>query len=118
LSIEKKTKAGMALAATKTASLDSIGFERDMSLWDDRFAQLETFKERHGHCRVNSNYDQETALGLAQWGSRQRRSLSKEKKTEAGMALAAVKIASLNSIGFDWDMSKDSRTKNANATDY
>ena len=80
-----------------------------MLSWDERFAQLKAFKERHGHCMVTVKYDRQTATGLAQWVHEQRLQLRREKKTERGRASAAVKIAALDVVGFEWKPGKRNR---------
>ena len=56
--------------------LESIGFQwavRDtanVEAWENRFAELQMFKSRHGHCKVPSEWEENPQLG--RWVSFQR----------------------------------------------
>ena len=75
----------------RIAKLEAIVFCWDIhgALWDKRYAELEAFKETHGHCCVPSSTD------LGDWcvGVRRRR---KEGR------VSAERIAQLDALGFRW----------------
>jgi hypothetical protein len=62
--------------------------------WDRHFQQLLAFRDRHGHCRVPSTWQE--APGLAVWVVAQR-------NYKATHRLAAGRVARLEEIGFLWD---------------
>jgi len=61
--------------------------------WLSKFEQLKKFKAKHGHCVVARTGHSE----LGRWVVRQR----SENKT-GSMSYRAIKVAKLNSLGFDW----------------
>lgn len=79
--------------------LESIGFEwrgvrkAAAERWEQRFAQLVAFRERHGHCRVPAKWREDTAFG--HWVYNQRLFKRKGK-------LSAERIRRLEEIGFEW----------------
>ncbi|MCX6981027.1 MAG: Helicase associated domain protein [Verrucomicrobia bacterium] len=60
--------------------------------WDERFGQLEAFREKQGHCNVPDRFPENPSLG--KWVRWQRFNRSE---------LAPERIARLEQIGFDWD---------------
>lgn len=63
--------------------------------WVKRFGELSDYKKEHGDCNIpSSNLENAT---LRRWVQRQRY----EKRTGT-LSMAKIKIAKLNSIGFDW----------------
>ena len=79
--------------------LESIGFQwavRDtanVEAWENRFAELQMFKSRHGHCKVPSEWEENPQLG--RWVSFQR------QKRQGGK-LDLERQHRLEEIGFDW----------------
>lgn len=79
--------------------LDHIGFEwklRDkapVKAWEERYAELCTYKGRFGDCEVPAKWAENTALGS--WVSTQR--LNKQLLTD-------THIKKLDAIGFNWDI--------------
>lgn len=77
--------------------------------WEDRFEELVTFKEKHGHCLVPTK-----SLGLGSWCHNQRQNYKKFKNNQKqsgennSSKINAEKIAALNKIGFVWDCQKSS----------
>ena len=93
------TQRAMAVAGTLSAErwqrLTDIGIDimgRD-ERWQMRFAQLRQYRERFGHCRVPAKWKEDVPLG--HWVHVQRD--FKKKGT-----LSAMRIALLESIGFEW----------------
>ena len=76
-------------------ALNLIGFVWKMAdwQWDQKFAELEGFKERYGHCRVPAHWPENTSL--ARWVGCQR----KRKRSEE---IAMDQAARLQALGFEW----------------
>ena len=87
--------------ADRIAKLESAGFDWEVSSagsevdWNIRFAQLEAFKAKHGHCRVPGVFQANPPFGT--WVHRQR-TLFKEGRMKAD------RIAKLEAIGFKWQL--------------
>ena len=73
-------------AVVSTALVDRLGVT-----WDERYGQLQGYKERFGHCNVPSEGSQ-----LGSWVHTQR---SRRKRGE----LSPGRIAQLDALGFLWD---------------
>jgi superfamily II DNA or RNA helicase len=88
------------LPSYRIARLDALGFEwRDntqgykVDRWESKFAELEAFRIRHGHCRVPARWPESPALGI--WVVRQRRMCKAGK-------ISPDRIAKLDALNFDW----------------
>jgi superfamily II DNA or RNA helicase len=88
-----------SLTPNQLKRLNSLGFTWDpfAEQWEERFAALEKFKQREGHCRVAKKH-QEEELNLGAWVMNQR----SKKDT-----LTPERIARLDRIGFSWDPRAD-----------
>jgi hypothetical protein len=65
--------------------------------WEEKFAALEAFKAREGHCNVLQKYPDDVELGrLGKWLTKQR--VAKKRNT-----LSDQRAASLESIGVAWE---------------
>jgi hypothetical protein len=86
------------LSSNRIARLEALGFEWDpiTSNWEHNFEKLLAFKDEHGDCRVPARWSKDEQLG--RWVSVQRIFYSKEK-------ISPDRIARLNAIGFEWDLS-------------
>lgn len=84
------------LHVDRIALLNKIGFEWkiEIATWDERFAELCSFKERFGHTRVHVKWPENPRLGG--WVTCQR---GKHRKK----CLSAQREQLLDSIGFEWD---------------
>lgn len=84
------------LSRDQIERLDGVGFIWDVQglIWDKMFAKLKMFKDRFGHCNVETGWKEEPAL--ADWVSAQRTRRNK------GL-VDADRILQLDSIGFVWD---------------
>lgn len=101
------------LTPTRIQALDEIQFEwkvgrwKNALSWDERYAQLVEHKNRHGHCNVSKDYDEQHAPGLKAWVANQRSYLtrvpSKEKKVKSAATMSEEKVASLKKIGVDFE---------------
>jgi hypothetical protein len=84
--------------------LEENGFKWEVTTgeksWDERFADLLTFKEVHGHCDVPGKYPNNPSLGV--WVSNQR---SNRKRGE----LTSDQKKRLNEAGFIWEKKPRSR---------
>lgn len=76
-------------AAVTTRCLENL-----YSSWDHWLGRLKAFKERFGHCNVETGWKEDPSL--AGWVSAQRTRRNKE-------SLGQEKIARLDEIGFIWD---------------
>ena len=87
----------------RIALLESIGFIWDAqeALWQQRYIELKDYKVKHDHCNLPALRSQNPQL--ATWVSYQRakyRLYRKGKKSP----MTEERIASLESIGFEWDL--------------
>jgi hypothetical protein len=62
--------------------------------WEEGFAHLKTYKEKHGDCSVPKNYKPADGYALGSWVGTQR--VSKE-------SLAPDRIQRLDELGFLWN---------------
>jgi superfamily II DNA or RNA helicase len=85
------------LSKQRIALLEKLGFEWDIinNVWDSYFQELQLFKDKFGHCRVNQRSTTHKKLGI--WVFNQRLRYRKGK-------LTADRIAKLESIGFEWNV--------------
>ena len=106
-SLRHRKKEG-TLAKDRILLLDSLGFcwERKPSIaaanaaaWKQRINDLKSFKKKHGHCNVPSDYSPNRSLGI--WV----RNIRSKKK--AGK-LAKDRIRRLEGLGFSWVLIKRS----------
>ena len=83
------------LNSEKINRLDKIGFQWDVleNVWEQRFSELLSFKERFGHCNVPDKWQENPKLG--NWIGVQRRSYQKGK-------ISQERISGLNEVGFLW----------------
>ena len=85
------------LSPDRIERLDALGFEWGprVAAWEEKFTELQDFKDRHGHCNVPAAYTENPELGI--WVSRQR----KLRKTNR---LSSDRINQLDTLGFQWDL--------------
>lgn len=86
------------LSEERIKKLNSLNFSWstvDQVPWEDRLSSLIAFKEREGHLKVPSSYEDDNNLG--RWVINTRRSYKLNK-------LSKFKINSLNQIGFEWEL--------------
>jgi superfamily II DNA or RNA helicase len=83
------------LSSDRLKLLDAVGFTWDplVANWEENFANLESFKSTHGHCRVPVTLKTDPKLG--KWVSHQRNFYVKGK-------LSADRIRRLEALGFEW----------------
>ena len=77
--------------------------EKNEMKWKDMFRKLKEFQEKHGHCNVPYNYDQD--LSLALWVTTQRREYSQKSWYGEGRTIRQDRKELLDSIGFCWNRS-------------
>ena len=83
-------------------ALENLGFVWDShsNYWEDRLAELEEFREKHGHCNVPTRYQENPRLAI--WAKVQRRQFklfcSKGSRKLSNMTLE--RISRLSSLGF------------------
>jgi predicted Ser/Thr protein kinase len=92
----QKLKKG-ELIADKARRLDDLGIAWDTleGQWEERFALLENYKLREGHCNVPFSH-QEDGVKLGQWVKVQRKTKKKGK-------LIADRAGRLEGLGISWD---------------
>jgi len=84
------------LSAERIKNLEEIGFEWNPheAGWQQMFAALKTYKQKHGHCRVRLRYKPNPQL--ATWVATQRNFYFKQQ-------LSAVRVKRLEEMGFEWE---------------
>ena len=73
---------------------ESEAEEMDEAKWEERFAELVDFKNKHGHCKVPRKFDENPHLGW--WVCYMRDRMRQGKLDEH-------KVMRLNNIGFVWN---------------
>ena len=81
------------------ASLNDLGFVWDVHdhWWEQGIARLRQYKAEHGHVLVPWGFETCDGFNLGHWVTRKRTTKSKGK-------LAKQQIASLDDLGFVWDV--------------
>jgi superfamily II DNA or RNA helicase len=94
---QRRFKRMNLLSEDRIKRLENLGFEWDFAstIWDKRFRELVSYKERHGHTRVSRDGKTNEKLGV--WVLHQRQF---RKRNE----LSPARISALDEIGFDWDV--------------
>ncbi|HDY67604.1 MAG TPA: hypothetical protein ENH85_07425, partial [Candidatus Scalindua sp.] len=84
------------LSNDKIKHLEEIGFEWDIyeSQWEQMFAMLKKYKDKHGDCNVPRDWTEN--IQLANWANAQR---GRYRITK----LSDERIKCLEEIGFEWD---------------
>jgi superfamily II DNA or RNA helicase len=84
------------LSGSRKTRLDALGFVWDPrgSAWELMFAELERYKDEHGHCNVPDDCKENPKLGT--WVGKQRAFRNAGK-------LSAARMARLDALGFVWD---------------
>jgi hypothetical protein len=95
------------LAAERERRLDEIGFDWSCGhvkaeTWEEKYTQLEAYRQRHGHSFVPVNCRENKSLGI--WVATQRRLEAKGK-------LGAAKKKKLSELGFVWGGDTQSHLK-------
>ena len=103
---DKLTKNGTAITQEHIDRLESIGFVwkfRTTMCWEDRFKQLETFRQEHGHCIVPQHYQKDHHFG--RWVSKQR---EQYRLLQAGKPsqITEERVKRLDSLGMVWNAKK------------
>ncbi|MBF0308608.1 MAG: helicase associated domain-containing protein [Magnetococcales bacterium] len=84
------------LAAEKVSRLEQLGlvWNPGSNLWEEQFAALAAFKEKHGHCMVPESWEEDPELG---WWIKIQRQLKRNGKLDQEQARR------LDELGFIWD---------------
>mmetsp|Transcript_8789 Transcript_8789/g.18877 ORF Transcript_8789/g.18877 Transcript_8789/m.18877 type:complete len:697 (-) Transcript_8789:102-2192(-) len=101
------------LTARRLQMLNDLGLEwnnKKTLKWDERFEQLKGFKQKHAHCIVPRNYEEDDAAGLGKWVAQQRHAykLMKEGKSST---MTAERAKQFNDIGMVWSILKQPETR-------
>ena len=98
----------MRLTEDRIRRLEAIGFKWMLDAsFDQRIEELKGFKEKHGHCDLNSSSKAKKSLGI--WSDRMRYA-HRGKRT---MKLTEDRIRRLEEIGFKWILLKAKTKKTA-----
>ncbi|MBI2926161.1 MAG: Helicase associated domain protein [Verrucomicrobia bacterium] len=91
----KKFRLGI-LTADRERKLSEVGATLDPheTWWNDRYARLIEFKNRHGHCNVPFRWQEDSDLG--QW-------LAQQRKRKMLGKLSALRTEKLEELGIVWD---------------
>ena len=83
--------------------LEGIGFEwePDAAIWNQRFGELQAYKERVGDCKVPAGWRDNPQL--AAWVNHHRQEKRKFDLGVTGAAITQERIAKLDEIEFEWD---------------
>jgi hypothetical protein len=97
--VQRKTKKKGKLIADRAGRLEGLGISWDTleGKWEERFALLENYRLREGHCNVPFSY-QEDGVNLGTWVFGQRSTKKKGK-------LVADRARRLEDLGMVWDRS-------------
>ena len=68
--------------------------------WQERFQELENFREHYGHCNVPTQWNENPKLGT--WVAMQRQAMKQGQLKED-------RIQMLNDLGFVWELRRGSR---------
>ena len=95
---DKSYNSAQPLNHEQVVLLDKLNFYWDPheERWQEKFKELQIFKEQHGHCQVEKEAD--THKELCQWVNVQRRQKFQDKLAEKRMAL-------LEHLDFSWKSS-------------
>ena len=101
----KKSK---CMTADRIDKLEKIGFVWDQkeTQWNESFAKLKAYKEKHGHCNVPGGYPDDPSLGI--WVQNQRSSYfdNRSGMTADRIQQLEARIQQLEAIGVEWDINK------------
>ena len=93
------------LTEERIKKLEDLGFEWSPlgNSWDDRYDELDVYKNKHGNCLVPHHYPDNKALG--KWVDKQRTQyrLRREGKQTP---LTEDRIKLLDEVGFVWSVKK------------
>ena len=97
------------LTVSRIVALNDLQFHRDMTtqkdLWNQRYEQLLSFYQEHGHANVPEDYEPNPALG--QWVMNQRTQYRRHADGQL-TALSEERIALLEQLDFRWRYREDS----------
>jgi hypothetical protein len=90
------------LTDERQSNLDVIGFVWDAhgGAWDQRLNALKAFRERYGHCKVPSKYEDDRPLAV--WVKYQRHQMKLRLKGKKN-ALTEQRVMNLINLDFDWN---------------
>ena len=97
------------LTDDRITKLEDLGFKwrRDektvRKTFEDRFADLQYFKNKHGHCNVPKRYKENPSLGS--WCQKIRQMKSGSLPNAGVYKLTDDMIVKLEDIGFQWKVS-------------
>lgn len=95
--VQRRRREAGTLAASKIRRLDGIGFPWNprAERWEERFAELQRFRDRHGHCDVPDRYPENPDLGTWVW-------IQRREYFEGNMP--RERIRRLERLGFVWSV--------------
>jgi len=113
--MEKGTYTGDVLTVSRMKELDEIGFswslkDKPCLTFDERLTDLQSFKDKFGHCTVPREFKDD--MSLARWCHVMRTSYRQIKeKSKPAYKLSKSEILQLESMGFKWRLQERVRNK-------
>ncbi|GFH58514.1 hypothetical protein CTEN210_14990 [Chaetoceros tenuissimus] len=97
----RKNDGAYKLTDERIAKLEEIGFQwKVLATFEERLAELQRFKNKHGHCNVPKRYEENKSLGY--WCSTIRMMKSGSKPNDGVHKLTDDRITKLKEMGFRW----------------
>ena len=100
VSNQRQRRKNGSLSEEEIQLLDELSLtwkSRDVGTWEDRLAEVTTFKTNHGHCEIPTIFPENPKLG--------RFVNSMRTKRNSG-TLSADRIAKLDAVGFAWNSTR------------
>ncbi len=102
VSVQRERRKKGRMTDEQVHRLEKLGFtwkHRERGSWADRFAEVEKFKAKHGHCEIPLAYPDNPKLGRFINAMRTKRNKG---------TLSADRFAKLDSLGFLWASNRNS----------
>ena len=109
--LKNPEKSRMVLTDGRIASLDAVGFDwivqkhATKKSFEQRIEDLRAYKEKHGHVNVKKSEDK----SLYDFYNHMRRARKNPEKLSS-MNLTDDRIASLDALGFEWNLNSDTKS--------
>lgn len=105
----RKSKISKTISEERVKALNEIGFEWEVATvkksFEERIADLKSFKEKHGHVRVTDTLDKSLSRFCSNIRSARRRK-SGSGSNSSGMSISQERIQALDELGFEWKFEK------------
>jgi hypothetical protein len=99
------------MTAARAARLEALGFAWETldAAWEAQLARLAVYKNKHGDCNVPHRWAEDPQLGS--WVLKQRANKKGLDRGEPCKWMTAARVAKLEALGFEWEMSVAARSK-------